>query len=102
MVELRRRAWPDPMGRDRRGTPEGLQAITVEGLRQHFGATFGPKDTIVSVAGAIEWERLLDLVGQLLRRLDQRRAAAPQQKPPIRGQRIWRKKRRRRKSPSPT
>src|SRR5947209_1117739 len=33
MVELRRRHWPDPLGRDRRGTAEGLQAITPKAVR---------------------------------------------------------------------
>jgi predicted Zn-dependent peptidase len=86
MVELRRRAWPDPMGRDRRGTPEGLQAITVDGLRTHFANTFGPKDTIVSVAGAIEWEPLRDLVGRLFGDWTGGGAIAPKATPAIRGQ----------------
>ena len=33
MVELRRRHWPDPLGRDRRGTPEGLAGITPAAVR---------------------------------------------------------------------
>ena len=86
MVELRRRAWPDPMGRDRRGTPEGLQALTADGLRQHFAATFGPKETIVSVAGAIEWEPLRDLIGKLFGEWKGGNAVAPAQTPAIRGQ----------------
>ena len=65
MVELRQRHWPDPLGRDRRGTPEGLQLITVGDIRKHFKTRFGPRDTILSVAGNIEWEPLRDQVEKL-------------------------------------
>jgi predicted Zn-dependent peptidase len=65
MVELRRRHWPDPLGRDRRGTPEGLQDIAIADVRKHFKARFGPRDTILSVAGNIEWEPLRAQVERL-------------------------------------
>jgi predicted Zn-dependent peptidase len=65
MVELRRRHWPEPLGRDRRGTPEGLQAMTPKAVRAHYKARFGPRDTIMSVAGNIEWEPLRDQVEKL-------------------------------------
>jgi predicted Zn-dependent peptidase len=65
MVELRQRHWPDPLGRDRRGTPEGLQDITSADVRKHFKARFGPRDTILSVAGNIKWEPLRDQVERL-------------------------------------
>jgi len=65
MVELRRRYWPLPLGRDRRGTPENLRRITADKLRKHFEATFGPKNTILSVAGNIDWKPLRDAVGRL-------------------------------------
>jgi len=86
MVELRRRAWPDPMGRDRRGTPEGLQKLTVEGLRKQFASTFGPADTIISVAGTIEWEPLRDLVEKLFGDWKGGNRPTLPQKPPERGQ----------------
>jgi predicted Zn-dependent peptidase len=65
MVELRRRHWPEPLGRDRRGTPECLQSITPAGVRAHYRARFGPRGTILSVAGNIEWEPLRDQVERL-------------------------------------
>jgi predicted Zn-dependent peptidase len=65
MVELRRRHWPDPLGRDRRGTPEGLQDIAIADVRKYFQARFGPRDTILSVAGNIEWEPLRAQVERL-------------------------------------
>ena len=65
MVELRRRHWPEPLGRDRRGTPEGLQAIAPKAVRNYHKTRFGPRDTIVSVAGNVEWEPLRDQVERL-------------------------------------
>jgi predicted Zn-dependent peptidase len=58
MVELKRRHWPAPLGRDRRGTPEGLEAITPKAVRAHYTSRFGPRDMILSVAGNIVWEPL--------------------------------------------
>ncbi|MBI3409465.1 MAG: insulinase family protein [Planctomycetes bacterium] len=65
MVELRRRHWPMPLGRDRRGTPEGIAAITAASLRRQFKRNFAPKGTILSVAGNIEWESLKKQVERL-------------------------------------
>jgi len=65
MVELRRRYWPLPLGRDRRGTPRGLKHITGTSIRRHFERTFGPNGTIVSVAGNIDWPTLRDQVERL-------------------------------------
>jgi predicted Zn-dependent peptidase len=58
MVELRRRHWPMPLARDRRGTPESIARITPKALRKHFERHFTPRNTILSVAGNIEWEPL--------------------------------------------
>jgi predicted Zn-dependent peptidase len=65
MVTLRRRHWPMPLGRDRRGTPETLAKIRVKTVREHFRQRFTPQATIISVAGNIEWAPLLDQVGRL-------------------------------------
>ena len=74
MVELRRRYWPLPLGRDRRGTPTGLKRITPVSVRRHFERTFGPQGTILSVAGNIDWAILRDQVERLFG--DWRSAAA--------------------------
>ncbi len=65
MVELRRRYWPLPLGRDRRGTPTCLKRITAASIRQHYERTFGPQHAILSVAGNIDWPALRDQVGRL-------------------------------------
>ncbi|MCI0463750.1 MAG: insulinase family protein [Gemmataceae bacterium] len=64
-LELRRRHFPAPLGRDRRGTPEGIAAATLAALRAHHYRLFQPRAMILSVAGNIEWEALLEQVGRL-------------------------------------
>ena len=65
MVELSRRNWPAPLGRDWRGTEKTIAAITPKSLRQHFDKKFGPKDAILSIAGNIDWPALRDQVERL-------------------------------------
>jgi predicted Zn-dependent peptidase len=77
MVELRRRHWPMPLGRDRRGTIESLGRITAAGLKKHFQKRFTPRATILSVAGNIDWPALKD---QVARHFADWRGEAP---PPI-------------------
>ena len=65
LVELRKRHYPPPLGRDRRGTPEGIAAITPDSVRRHFERYFRPRGAILAIAGNIEWPPLLDQVGRL-------------------------------------
>lgn len=65
MLELRRLHLPAPLGNDRRGTIEGIEAITVDVLKQFHRQHFRPNDTIISVAGNIEWKLLVDKIGEL-------------------------------------
>ena len=65
MVELRRRAWPHPLGQDRRGTVKGLRGLTAAKIRKQYERLFGPKNMIVSVAGNIDWPSLKDQVERL-------------------------------------
>lgn len=62
MVELRRRHWPMPLGRDRRGTVESLGRITIDALKKQFRRHFTPQGTILSVAGNVDWNALKDRV----------------------------------------
>ena len=64
MVELKRRMWPMPLARDRRGTPESIAKITAKSLRRHFQTRFTPRDTILSVGGNIDWPALKDCVAK--------------------------------------
>jgi predicted Zn-dependent peptidase len=65
MVELYKHLYPAPLSNDHRGTLEGVAAITPASLRRHYQARFGPRGTILSVTGNIEWEPIRDLVGEL-------------------------------------
>jgi len=62
--ELRRRHFPDPLGRSAFGQAEGLQAIQEADLRTHYERGFRPNGAILGVAGAIDWPRLLDQVAE--------------------------------------
>lgn len=66
IYELRRRHFPDPWGRPAIGTPEGLEAIGADDLRQFQERLYRPNGAILAVAGAIEWEPLKAAVGELL------------------------------------
>jgi predicted Zn-dependent peptidase len=65
MVELRRRFWPAPLGQDRRGTEESIGRISGKSLRDFHEAHFGPKGTIISVAGNMEWQPLREQIEKL-------------------------------------
>ena len=64
MYELRRRHFPDPWGRPSPGTTEGVSALTPEDLREFLAASYRPNGAILGVAGAIDWPRLRDSVGE--------------------------------------
>ena len=66
MIELRRRHYPDPWGRSAQGEEEALKAATIDDIRAHFSRYCHPNGTILGVAGCLDWERLKDLVGELL------------------------------------
>lgn len=65
MVELRKRYYPPPMNKDRRGTEAELEALTIDAVRAVHATGFRPNGTILSVAGNIEWEPLKEQVGRL-------------------------------------
>jgi predicted Zn-dependent peptidase len=58
LIELRRRHYPAPLGRDRHGTPEGIERLSATQVRAHHRRLFQPRGAIVSVAGNIAWEPL--------------------------------------------
>jgi len=65
MVELRRRHYPAPLGRDHRGTADGIRRLDIASLRAHHQRCFQPGGIVLSVAGNVEWEPLYDRVGSL-------------------------------------
>jgi predicted Zn-dependent peptidase len=65
MVELRRRYFPDPLGRDHRGTEPGVESVTIDDVRGYCRRYIQPEGLIMSVAGDIDWPALKDQVGRL-------------------------------------
>src|SRR6516162_6397100 len=65
LIELRRRHYPAPLGQDRRGTRQGIESLNAEVIRSHYCRLFGPKGTILTVAGNIDWKPLRDQVERL-------------------------------------
>jgi predicted Zn-dependent peptidase len=66
LIELRRGHYPHPWGRPAQGEQEALQAASLDDIRLFFQHHYIPNGTILGVAGRIDWEPLVDLVGRLL------------------------------------
>ncbi len=64
-IELRKRHYPHPLGRDRRGIVETINILTPQIVREHYEKHFQPRGAILSVTGNVEWQPLVDLVGKL-------------------------------------
>lgn len=58
MVELRRRYYPEPLNRDKRGRIEDIESLSIAQVQAQHARLFRPNGTILSVAGNIEWEPL--------------------------------------------
>jgi predicted Zn-dependent peptidase len=66
MQRLRFRFYGQPWGRSPQGEPVGIEAIAKADVWQHFQANYHARGTIISVAGRIDWPRLVDHVDRLL------------------------------------
>ena len=65
MVELRRRYYPSPLSKDKRGRKEDIEALKIGDVRAQHRRLFRPNGSILSVAGNIEWEALKAQVERL-------------------------------------
>ena len=65
MVELRRRYYPSPLNKDKRGRKEDIEALTIDKVKAQHRRLFRPNGSILSVAGNIEWEPLKAQVERL-------------------------------------
>lgn len=66
MQLVRQHHYPDPLGNPSQGSRPSLEQIALSDIEAFFGRFYGPRGTILSVAGNIDWSRLKDHVGQLL------------------------------------
>lgn len=64
IVELKKRHFPAPLNRDRRGEIDHIEAMTIDDLRNFHRQRFNANGTIISVAGHIDWPALIDTVGR--------------------------------------
>lgn len=62
ILELRRNYYPEPLGRDHRGTEEGIKSTTIEDVRRQYQKLYHPTDVLLAVAGDIDWPKLKDHV----------------------------------------
>jgi predicted Zn-dependent peptidase len=64
-IELRKRYYPPPLNKDRRGEAEDIEGLTIDAFRAYHQRLFNPNGAILSVAGNIEWEPLKARVERL-------------------------------------
>jgi predicted Zn-dependent peptidase len=65
MIELRRRRYPEPWGRNSHGDEPSLRAATIDDIRRFHERHYRPGGAILALAGNFDWRRLCDHVGQL-------------------------------------
>ncbi|MCH7712833.1 MAG: insulinase family protein [Chloroflexi bacterium] len=55
--------WPNQaMGRDVGGTPESVEQITQESIREYMERQYNPANTVIAVAGNVTHEEVVDLL----------------------------------------
>lgn len=64
-IELRRRQYPDPWGRNTQGSRDSIEAISIDDIRSFFSQQFQPQGAILSVAGKLDWETTRETVWKL-------------------------------------
>ena len=62
LIELRRRHWPDPLGRNTMGVAEHLEALTIGRCRTEFERRYTPRGAILGIAGDVDPQRVIELV----------------------------------------
>jgi len=55
-----------PLGRPIGGNPDSIGAVTRDAVWRHYRANYGPRDLVVTVAGAIDHDHLVELVREAL------------------------------------
>ena len=85
MKTLRQRHYPEPWGRSSEGTEATLQTLSIEDVRRFFHTHYSPRGAILSVAGALDWPRLVADVERLFAAWDTPGPQPPAEQPPPRG-----------------
>jgi predicted Zn-dependent peptidase len=74
---LREKFFPHPLGRLTYGKAESLASMTPAVVRDHVYRHFNPAETVLAVAGNIEWAPLVERVEKLLGRWSGQAQPAP-------------------------
>ena len=77
MIELRKRHFPEPLGRNPLGDREHLAQLTSSGLTDFYGQSYLPGRAILAVAGNFDWPKLREHVCSLLADWSGQPAAPP-------------------------
>lgn len=64
MVRLRHQHYGDPWGRTAQGEEAAIEDMTSRDIRDYVARCYQPRGATISVAGKIDWPRLLDEVGR--------------------------------------
>jgi predicted Zn-dependent peptidase len=65
LVELRKRHFPDPWGRNPQGSPDSLARLTTPHAHAFHQAAYKPQGAILALAGAIEWPAIARTIESL-------------------------------------
>lgn len=65
MQALQSQTYPDPWGRSSFGNRAGLESITSADIQRFFEQNYIPQEAILSVAGKINWDELVEHVERL-------------------------------------
>lgn len=61
-IELRKRHYPQPLGRSTLGEREHIERITIEDIRSFWKRTMVPQGSVIGFAGAFDWAQLKALI----------------------------------------
>ncbi|HYO10664.1 MAG TPA: pitrilysin family protein [Tepidisphaeraceae bacterium] len=64
LIKLREWHFPSPFGRSSMGRKEDLEKLTLDLAKADYGRRYHARDTILSIAGNIEFERIRDEVAK--------------------------------------
>ena len=66
MLELRRRCYNAPWGLPSEGSLEGLAKLTTRAVKRHFDQCVQPNETILGIAGKVDFAAIVELAEEIL------------------------------------
>lgn len=85
--------WPeDPLGRPIQGSVQSIRSFDREQVLDYYRRFYRPANMVVAVAGAVEHERVVQVLGESLAHLNAGERVAPRERPVARPGRAGREK----------